>query len=148
MNNLRGVAALLLQALLLRARRQRPNDRRAAQKHDELAPPHELPSDEAHQSSTLDHKHASQEIFPLMSVQGQTATNAHLARRLLSPSADIFPSNRARHGLPTIQGAFYLADAGDGRPLALLDSIEITLQRTEFPVRRAGDFLWSPEPSC
>jgi hypothetical protein len=55
MNNLRGVAALLLQALLLRARRQRPNDRRAAQKHDKLAPPHELPSDEAR---TLAHKRA------------------------------------------------------------------------------------------
>jgi alanine dehydrogenase len=41
-----------------------------------------------------------------------------------------FPSNMARHGLPTIQGAVYLADAGNGRPLALLDSAEITLQRT------------------
>ena len=41
-----------------------------------------------------------------------------------------FPDNRARHGLPTIQGAVLLADAGNGRPLALLDSLEITLQRT------------------
>src|SRR5262249_45336070 len=41
-----------------------------------------------------------------------------------------FPDNRARHGLPTIQGAVLLADASDGRPLALLDSAEITLQRT------------------
>jgi ornithine cyclodeaminase/alanine dehydrogenase-like protein (mu-crystallin family) len=41
-----------------------------------------------------------------------------------------FPDNRARHGLPTIQGAVLLADASNGRPLALLDSAEITLQRT------------------
>jgi alanine dehydrogenase len=41
-----------------------------------------------------------------------------------------FPSNKARRGLPTIQGAVYLADASDGSPLALLDSMEITLQRT------------------
>jgi ornithine cyclodeaminase/alanine dehydrogenase len=41
-----------------------------------------------------------------------------------------FPFNRARHGLATIQGAVYLADASDGRALALLDSAEITLQRT------------------
>src|SRR5437868_822899 len=40
-----------------------------------------------------------------------------------------FPENRAR-GRPTIQGAVLLSDAGDGRPLALLDSIEITIQRT------------------
>jgi ornithine cyclodeaminase/alanine dehydrogenase len=41
-----------------------------------------------------------------------------------------FPDNRVRHGLPTIQGAVLLADASNGRPLALLDSAEITLQRT------------------
>src|SRR5215470_15006004 len=41
-----------------------------------------------------------------------------------------FPDNRARHGLPTIKGAVLLADASNGRPLALLDSAEITLQRT------------------
>src|SRR5207245_1361173 len=41
-----------------------------------------------------------------------------------------FPDNRARNGLPTIQGAVLLADASNGRPLALLDSAEITLQRT------------------
>jgi alanine dehydrogenase len=41
-----------------------------------------------------------------------------------------FPRNRARHGLPTIQGAVLLCDGANGTPLALLDSIEITLQRT------------------
>src|SRR5262245_51713901 len=37
-----------------------------------------------------------------------------------------FPDNRSRYGLPTIQGAVFLADANNGRPLALLDSIELT----------------------
>src|SRR5215475_2315767 len=36
-----------------------------------------------------------------------------------------FPDNRARHGLPTIQGAILLFDATTGSPLALIDSIEI-----------------------
>jgi ornithine cyclodeaminase/alanine dehydrogenase-like protein (mu-crystallin family) len=40
-----------------------------------------------------------------------------------------FPGNPAR-GLPTIQGAVLLYDAGDGRLLAMLDSIEITSRRT------------------
>ena len=39
-----------------------------------------------------------------------------------------FPGNR-RRGLPTIQGAILLFDAG-GVPLALIDSVEITIKRT------------------
>jgi ornithine cyclodeaminase/alanine dehydrogenase-like protein (mu-crystallin family) len=41
-----------------------------------------------------------------------------------------FPGNPDRHGLPTIQGVVVLADAGDGRPLAVLDSASITAIRT------------------
>jgi len=41
-----------------------------------------------------------------------------------------FFGNAERHGLPNIQGAILLFDAGNGRPLALLDSIEITIRRT------------------
>lgn len=41
-----------------------------------------------------------------------------------------FPANPERRGLPTIQGAIVLCDADDGRVLAVLDSIEITVQRT------------------
>jgi ornithine cyclodeaminase/alanine dehydrogenase-like protein (mu-crystallin family) len=40
-----------------------------------------------------------------------------------------FPANPGR-GLPTIQGAIVLCDGRDGRLLALMDSIEVTLQRT------------------
>ncbi len=41
-----------------------------------------------------------------------------------------FPENPAIHGLPTIQGVVILFDAESGRPLAVLDSIEITSVRT------------------
>jgi len=41
-----------------------------------------------------------------------------------------FPGNPARHALPTIQGIIGLFDTSNGRPLALLDSIEITTLRT------------------
>ena len=41
-----------------------------------------------------------------------------------------FPGNPALHGLPAIQGLIALFALGDGRPLALLDSIEITILRT------------------
>lgn len=41
-----------------------------------------------------------------------------------------YPGNPAANGLPTVQGVIYLADATNGRPLALMDSIEITINRT------------------
>lgn len=41
-----------------------------------------------------------------------------------------FPGNPAVFGLPTIQGVIALFDTSSGRPLALLDSIEITVMRT------------------
>lgn len=41
-----------------------------------------------------------------------------------------FPQNATRYGLPTIQGAILLYDGTTGFPLALMDSIEITIQRT------------------
>jgi len=41
-----------------------------------------------------------------------------------------FPGNRAANGLPTVQGVIYLADGANGRPLAVMDSIEVTINRT------------------
>jgi alanine dehydrogenase len=41
-----------------------------------------------------------------------------------------FPENPERRGLPTIQGVIVLFDAEAGRPLAVLDSMEITSLRT------------------
>ena len=52
-----------------------------------------------------------------------------------------FPQNRQRAGLPTIQGAILLFDATDGTPLALLDSIEITLKRTAAATAIAARYL-------
>ena len=41
-----------------------------------------------------------------------------------------FPGNPAANGLPTVQGVIYLADGANGRPLAVMDSIEVTINRT------------------
>src|SRR5260221_11569859 len=41
-----------------------------------------------------------------------------------------FPDNPERHGLPAIQGVIVLCDGETGVPLALMDSMEITLKRT------------------
>ena len=41
-----------------------------------------------------------------------------------------FPENSKRFGLPTIQGIVVLCDAENGYPLAVMDSIELTIQRT------------------
>ena len=41
-----------------------------------------------------------------------------------------FSGNGERFGLPTIQGVIVLADLANGTPLAIMDSIEITIQRT------------------
>jgi ornithine cyclodeaminase/alanine dehydrogenase len=41
-----------------------------------------------------------------------------------------FPGNPAANRLPTVQGIIYLADGADGRPLAVMDSIEVTINRT------------------
>ncbi len=41
-----------------------------------------------------------------------------------------FPGNRPQPRLPTIQGLIAVYDAKNGRPLAVLDSIDITIKRT------------------
>src|ERR1700740_1767573 len=40
------------------------------------------------------------------------------------------PKNGPRFGLPTIQGVIVLCDAENGRPLAIMDSMEVTARRT------------------
>ena len=52
-----------------------------------------------------------------------------------------FPGNPARFGLPTIQGIVLLCDASDGRPLALMDSGEITRLRTAAATAAAARVL-------
>jgi ornithine cyclodeaminase/alanine dehydrogenase-like protein (mu-crystallin family) len=52
-----------------------------------------------------------------------------------------FPQNPARFGLPTIQGVIVLYDAENGRALAVLDSIEITIKRTAAATAVAAKYL-------
>jgi alanine dehydrogenase len=52
-----------------------------------------------------------------------------------------FPQNRRLRDLPTIQGAILLLDGKDGRPLAFLDSIEITIKRTGAATAIAARYL-------
>ena len=52
-----------------------------------------------------------------------------------------FPGNPAKHGLPTIQGVVALFDATQGTLLALMDSIEVTAQRTAAASAVAARYL-------
>lgn len=56
-----------------------------------------------------------------------------------------FPGNPKQFGLPTIQGIISIFDASDGRPLALLDSTEITVMRTGAATAVAAKYLSRPE---
>ena len=52
-----------------------------------------------------------------------------------------FPQNYTRFGLPTIQGVIVLCDADNGRVLAVLDSMEITIKRTAAATAVAAKYL-------
>jgi alanine dehydrogenase len=56
-----------------------------------------------------------------------------------------FPDNPRRAGLPTIQGTLVLADARDGRALALMDSGSVTALRTGAATAVAGRYLARPD---
>ena len=56
-----------------------------------------------------------------------------------------FPQNPKRLGLPTIQGVILLSDADNGYPLAVMDSTEITGQRTAAATAVAAKYLARPE---
>lgn len=56
-----------------------------------------------------------------------------------------FPQNANRFGLPLIQGVVFLADAQNGYPLALMDSMEITIQRTGAATAVAAKYLARPD---
>ncbi|HEY0006644.1 MAG TPA: ornithine cyclodeaminase family protein [Pyrinomonadaceae bacterium] len=52
-----------------------------------------------------------------------------------------FFDNRRRFGLPNIQGIILLCDGENGSPLALMDSIEITIRRTGAATAVAARYL-------
>ena len=56
-----------------------------------------------------------------------------------------FPENSRRFGLPLIQGVIVLCDGENGYPLALMDSMEITMQRTAAATAVAAKYLARPD---
>ena len=56
-----------------------------------------------------------------------------------------FSGNPRRHGLPAIQGVIVLCDGDDGRPLAVMDSIEVTIRRTAAATAVAARRLARPD---
>ena len=56
-----------------------------------------------------------------------------------------FPQNPKTLGLPTIQGVIVLSDAEYGYPLEIMDSTEITSQRTAAATAVAAKYLARPE---
>lgn len=56
-----------------------------------------------------------------------------------------FPLNPERFGLPTIQGIVMLCDAEQGRPLVLMDSMELTALRTAAATGVAAKYLARPD---
>lgn len=56
-----------------------------------------------------------------------------------------FPANPERFGLPTIQGVVILFDAERGRPLAVMDSMELTALRTAAATGVAARYLARPD---
>jgi alanine dehydrogenase len=74
------------------------------------------------------------------------AAGLELGRRYFAAKTNAnFSSNPARHGLPAIQGVIVLADADDGRPLAVMDSIEVTIRRTAAATAVAARLLARPD---
>jgi alanine dehydrogenase len=55
-----------------------------------------------------------------------------------------FPCNLKQNGLPNIQGVIVVCDAHNGKLLALIDSIEITIVRTGAATAVAAKYLASP----
>jgi len=56
-----------------------------------------------------------------------------------------FPGNVQKNGLPSIQGVITVCDADNGRFLALMDGIEITILRTGAATAVATKYLANPD---
>lgn len=74
---------------------------------------------------------------------GMGATKPYFAAKINAN----FPANPARYSLPTIQGMIALYDTERGRLLAIIDSIEITIQRTAAATGVAARYLARPNAS-
>src|SRR5215471_10973882 len=88
-------------------------------------------------------------------ILGMPATDGgfHIKAALLGSSARYFAAklygnfshNHQLCGLPNIQGLIVLCDATNGRPLAVMDSIEITILRTGAATAVAAKHLARPD---
>jgi ornithine cyclodeaminase/alanine dehydrogenase len=58
-----------------------------------------------------------------------------------------FFQNRARFNMPNIQGIILLSDATHGYPLCVMDSMEVTIQRTGAATAVAAKYLARPDSS-
>jgi alanine dehydrogenase len=56
-----------------------------------------------------------------------------------------YPRNPGEHALPTIQGLIAVFDGSNGRPLAVMDSIDITIKRTAAASAVAAKYLARPD---
>jgi ornithine cyclodeaminase/alanine dehydrogenase-like protein (mu-crystallin family) len=84
--------------------------------------------------------------LPDGSVHAKMAAMQQEGRVLVAVKANVnLPGNPNRHGRPTIQGALILLDGGDGRPLAIMDSIALTAIRTAAVAALAAEYLAAPE---
>jgi alanine dehydrogenase len=74
------------------------------------------------------------------------AAGLDLGRRYFAAKTNAnFSGNPRRHGLPAIQGVIVLCDADDGRPLAVMDSMEVTVRRTAAATAVAAKWLARPD---
>jgi alanine dehydrogenase len=70
------------------------------------------------------------------------AGTLNLARHYFAAKVNAnFPNNTKQFDLPTIQGVVILCDAENGYPLSVMDSIEITIQRTGAATGIAAKYL-------
>jgi alanine dehydrogenase len=58
-----------------------------------------------------------------------------------------FPGNVQRYRLPTIQGVIVVYDGENGYPLAIIDSIDVTMKRTAAASAVAAKYLARPDSS-
>src|SRR5256885_7705531 len=87
----------------------------------------------------------SSEILGVKAPKGGLHVKAGLLPRgqtyIVAKLNNNFPGNRPQSDLPTIQGLIAIYNAENGRPLAVLDSIDITIKRTAAASAVAAKYL-------
>ncbi|MBB4287212.1 ornithine cyclodeaminase family protein [Roseospira goensis] len=74
-------------------------------------------------------------------IPGQNAETGYIGVKI----ATVFPDNPARRDLSAVTALYYLAEAGSGRPLALIDGTLLTRLRTAAASALAADTLARPD---